>query len=72
MAVKQVPQFGDVIGWDRGDKVIPMYYKGQCNRPDEGIMGFDVRCRPVELGEGPYTVTVGGHDVIWDYKAVRP
>lgn len=53
------------IGPDGVDR-IPMYYKGYCNRADEGRVGFDIRVRPVSLGPGPYTCTVGGDDVEFD------
>lgn len=32
-----------------------VYVLGKCKRRDEGIIGHDVQCRPVRLGEGEYT-----------------
>ncbi len=49
------------IGPDGKDRV-PMYYKGRCDRSDEGIVGRDIKARPVSLGEGDYTATYGGGD----------
>ena len=56
------------IEWVRGvgpsgEDIVPMYYKGRCDRSDEGVIGFDVRVRPVHLGPGDYTCTVGGDAV---------
>lgn len=54
-----------VIFWVRGsgpdgkDRV-PMFYKGRCDRADEGQRGFDIKARPVHLGPGDYTATYGG------------
>jgi len=47
------------IGPDGKDRV-PMYYKGKCNRRDEGEVGYDIKARPVHLGPGDYTATYGG------------
>ena len=49
------------VGPDGKDRV-PMYYKGRCDRSDEGQRGYDIKARPVSLGEGPYTATYGGSD----------
>lgn len=54
--------------WDRGDVKIPVFIYGKCTRRDEGIVGHDVKIRPVSIGnpdEG-YTAVVGGLDVIYD------
>ena len=56
-----------VFKWVRGigpngKDIVEMYYCGRCDRAYEGRVGFDVKGRPVFLGEGEYTVTVGGHD----------
>ena len=63
-------QYDSIIEWVRGvspsgEDVVLMRYKGRCNRADEGEIGYDVKVRPVSLGDGPYTCTVGG-------EAVRP
>jgi hypothetical protein len=57
----------DVIYWVRssgasGKDRVPMYYKGRCDRADEGQRGYDIKGRPVSLGEGEYTATYGGGD----------
>jgi hypothetical protein len=56
-----------VIYWVRsvginGKDRVPMFYKGKCDRSDEGRVGYDVKARPVSLGEGEYTATYGGGD----------
>ncbi len=56
-----------VIYWVRGtgpdgkDRV-PMFFKGACDRADEGAVGYDIKGRPVSLGKGEYTATYGGGD----------
>lgn len=42
---------------------VPMYYRGLCRRADEGIVGEDIRVRPVWLGKGAYTCTVSADDI---------
>jgi hypothetical protein len=59
MKMNQIIYWVRSVGPDGTDRV-PMYYKGRCDRADEGQVGFDVKCRPVSLGPGEYTVTVGG------------
>lgn len=54
-----------VIYWVRsigpaGKDRVAMYYRGRCNRADEGEIGYDIKARPVRLGEGAYTATYGG------------
>jgi hypothetical protein len=39
-----------------------MYYKGRCDRADEGRVGRDIKARPVRLGPGEYTATYGALD----------
>jgi hypothetical protein len=56
-----------IIYWVRsvgpnGKDRVPMFYKGLCNREDEGQIGFDIKARPVSLGAGDYTATYGGSD----------
>lgn len=69
-AVRQL-RHGDIVFWVRsvgpGDTKdrVPMYYKGRCQRADEGIVGYDIRARPVTLGEGPYTATFDGGSFEW-------
>ena len=41
----------------------PMYVLGTCRRVDEGIVGHDLRVRPLRLGKGPYTMVVSPDDV---------
>ena len=60
--------YDSIIEWVRsvgpsGEDVVLMYYKGRCDNADEGMIGYDVKVRPVNLGDGPYTCTVGGGDV---------
>lgn len=57
----------EIIYWIRsqgpsGKDRVPMYFKGLCNRADEGRVRFDIKARPVSLGEGEYTGTYGGSD----------
>ena len=64
-----------VIFWVRSTGVngkdrVPMYYKGLCNRSDEGQRGYDIKARPVALGPGGYTATYGGDD--FEDKADNP
>lgn len=66
-----------VIEWVRGvgpgpvEDIIPVCYKGQCDRADEGLVGFDVRVRPVHLGPGEHTCTVSGDAVRLPKRATR-
>jgi hypothetical protein len=65
----------DVIYWVRsigpdGKDRVPMFYKGRCDRSDEGQRGFDIKGRPVELGPGEYTATYGGSD--FEYEDGTP
>jgi hypothetical protein len=48
------------IGYFNGE---PVYVLGTTTRADEGIVGHDLRVRPVRLGKGPYTVVVDPDDV---------
>jgi Family of unknown function (DUF6496) len=41
----------------------PIYVLGTTTRPDEGIVGHDLRVRPLRLGKGPYTLVVSPDDV---------
>lgn len=41
----------------------PVYVLGTCRRADEGIVGHDLRVRPLRLGKGPYTMVVAPDDV---------
>jgi hypothetical protein len=64
-----------IIFWVRsigpkGKDRIPMYYKGRCDRRDEGKVGYDIKGRPVSLGPGEYTGTYGGSD--FEYEDGRP
>jgi len=42
---------------------VPIYVLGTTTRADEGIVGHDLRVRPLRLGKGPYTVVVSPDDV---------
>lgn len=60
-------KLNQVIYWVRssgpdGKDRVPMFYKGRCDRRDEGAVGFDIKARPVSLGVGDYTATYGGSD----------
>lgn len=41
----------------------PVYVLGTTTRADEGLVGHDLRVRPVRLGKGPYTTVVAPDDV---------
>ena len=41
----------------------PIYVLGTTTRADEGIVGYDLRVRPLRLGKGPYTMVVSPDDV---------
>lgn len=41
----------------------PVYVLGTTTRPDEGIVGHDLRVRPLRLGKGSYTTVVSPDDV---------
>jgi hypothetical protein len=41
----------------------PVYVFGPTQRADEGIVGYDVKCRPVRLGKGPYTFVCNPDDL---------
>ena len=45
--------------WD----IVPVYVLGTTTRADEGIVGHDLRVRPLRLGKGPYTTVVSPDDV---------
>lgn len=59
-------KINQIIYWVRsvyagGEKdLVPVYYKERCYRADEGEVGYDIKARPVSLGEGDYTATYGG------------
>ena len=68
-------RLNDVVYWVRssglgGKDRVPMYYKGRCDRSDEGQRGYDIKGRPVSLGEGDYTATYGGSD--FEYEDGTP
>jgi hypothetical protein len=46
-----------------GKDAVPVYVYGTCRRADEGIVGHDLRVRPLRLGKGPYTMVVSPDDV---------
>lgn len=46
-----------------GRDAVPVYVLGTCRRADEGIVGHDLRVRPLRLGKGPYTMVVSPDDV---------
>ena len=46
-----------------GRKSEPVYVFGPTTRSDEGIVGYDLRVRPVRLGKGSYTMVVAPDDV---------
>jgi hypothetical protein len=48
------------IGYWNGEAV---YVLGTTRRADEGIVGHDLRVRPLRLGKGAYTMVVSPDDV---------
>lgn len=42
---------------------VPIYVLGTTTRADEGIVGHDLRVRPLRLGKGSYTMVVSPDDV---------
>jgi hypothetical protein len=42
---------------------VPIYVLGTTTRADEGIVGYDLRVRPLRLGKGTYTSVVSPDDV---------
>ena len=42
---------------------VPIYVLGTTTRADEGIVGHDLRVRPLRLGKGSYTTVVSPDDV---------
>jgi hypothetical protein len=42
---------------------VPIYVLGTTSRTDEGIVGHDLRVRPLRLGKGSYTMVVSPDDV---------
>jgi hypothetical protein len=50
---------GSRSSWD----ILPIYVLGTTTRADEGIVGHDLRVRPLHLGKGPYTVVISPDDV---------
>jgi uncharacterized protein DUF6496 len=42
---------------------VPVYVYGPTTRADEGIVGYDLRVRPLRLGKGTYTSVVSPDDV---------
>jgi len=50
---------GPRSSWD----IMPIYVLGTTTRADEGIVGHDLRVRPLHLGKGPYTVVISPDDV---------
>jgi hypothetical protein len=63
----QFDEIDTIIYWVRswganGDELVPMYYKGRCDRADEGRARHDIKGRPVKLGPGEYTAVYGALD----------
>jgi hypothetical protein len=50
---------GPRSSWD----VVPVYVLGTTTRADEGIVGYDLRVRPLRLGKGTYTTVISPDDV---------
>ncbi len=50
---------GPRSSWD----IVPVYVLGTTTRADEGLIGHDLRVRPLRLGKGPYTAVVSPDDV---------
>lgn len=50
---------GPRSSWD----IVPVYVLGTTTREDEGIVGHDLRVRPLRLGKGAYTMVVSPDDV---------
>lgn len=50
---------GPRSSWD----IVPVYVLGTTTRADEGLVGHDLRVRPLRLGKGPYTMVVAPDDV---------
>ena len=50
---------GPRSSWD----IVPVYVFGTTTRADEGIVGHDLRVRPLRLGKGSYTTVVSPDDV---------
>lgn len=50
---------GPRSSWD----IVPIYVLGTTTRADEGLVGHDLRVRPLRLGKGPYTMVVSPDDV---------
>ena len=46
-----------------GRDSVPVYVTGLCRRADEGLVGHDLKVRPLRLGKGPYTMVVSPDDV---------
>lgn len=46
-----------------GRDAVPIYVLGTTTRADEGIVGHDLRVRPLRLGKGSYTAVVSPDDV---------
>jgi hypothetical protein len=56
-----------VIYWVRSsyrgsDELVAMYDKGPCRNGRDGAPGIDRHVRPVRLGPGEYTMTIGRGD----------
>jgi len=50
---------GPRSAWD----IVPIYVLGTTTRADEGIVGHDLRARPLRLGKGTYTMVISPDDV---------
>ena len=46
-----------------GRDSVPIYVLGTTTRADEGLVGHDLRARPLRLGKGSYTMVVSPDDV---------
>jgi len=66
-ATKKYPYIGYFIRTRGGPRsewdIVPVYVLGTTTRADEGIVGHDLRVRPLRLGKGPYTTVVSPDDV---------
>jgi hypothetical protein len=47
----------------RVKELVPVYVLGVTDRADEGMVGVDLRVRPVRMGEGEYEMVVNPDDV---------
>jgi hypothetical protein len=44
------------------EDAVPCWFKGFCDNPNEGVVGFDVKARPLRMGPGKHVTVLQGSE----------